>query len=90
MNINSLAAFLEGVLEELGEEYAEERRREDTTLFDSATNCNASKTAYSLHDLEESEIDFAQSGHEKNLHIITDYILYGLKDMKLYFQDDAE
>ncbi len=54
MDINSLVAVLEGVLEEHGEEDAEERRREDTTLFDSATDeeglrCCAVETNRAVH-----------------------------------------
>ena len=33
MDVYSLAAVLEGVLEEHGEEYVEERRRKDGALF---------------------------------------------------------
>ncbi len=54
VDINSLVVVLEGVLEEHGEEDAEERRREDTTLFDSATDeeglrCCAVETNHAAH-----------------------------------------
>ncbi len=38
MDIKSLVAVLEGILEEHGEDDAEEHRHEDTTLFHSATD----------------------------------------------------
>ncbi len=54
VDINSLVVVLEGALEEHGEEDAEERRREDTTLFDSATDeeglrCCAVETNRAAH-----------------------------------------
>ncbi len=47
------------------------------------------------HRICTSEIDVAQSGHKKTRCIITsfreitDNVRYGLKDMKIFFQDDA-
>lgn len=65
MDVDSLVAVLKGVLEEHGEEDAEERQHEDTTLFE--LRCCAIATNHAVHVIVKRGDDSQQLWGEAGL-----------------------